>query len=69
MAEAAGAVVRHGFDELALRRIQATCHPDNRASVRVLEKIGMCYEGTLRSHMLVKGEWRDSKLYSIISDR
>ena len=69
MPEAASALVRFGFDQLDLRRIEATCHPDNLASARVLEKIGMSYGSRLRSHMYVKGEWRDSLLYSIISDR
>lgn len=30
-------------------RVWATCHPDNRASARVLEKAGFEYEGRLRS--------------------
>jgi RimJ/RimL family protein N-acetyltransferase len=34
------------FDEL--RRVWAVCDVDNRASARVMEKIGMTYEGTLR---------------------
>jgi [ribosomal protein S5]-alanine N-acetyltransferase len=33
---------------LAVRRLQAFCHPDHRASWRVLEKCGFAREGTLR---------------------
>jgi RimJ/RimL family protein N-acetyltransferase/pimeloyl-ACP methyl ester carboxylesterase len=39
--EAAAACLRTGFAELGLRRIVADAAPSNRASIRVLEKIGM----------------------------
>ncbi len=43
--EAARAWLRHAFDELGLRRILAVTHEENEASRRVLEKIGMRYDG------------------------
>jgi ribosomal-protein-alanine N-acetyltransferase len=42
--EAAAAWVAYGFDELALARIVAVTDPDNVASQRVLEKVGMRFE-------------------------
>jgi RimJ/RimL family protein N-acetyltransferase len=39
--EAARAVLEHGFRALALDPIVAVAHPENRASQRVLEKIGL----------------------------
>jgi ribosomal-protein-alanine N-acetyltransferase len=39
--EAAGAVLEYGFRALALDPIVAVTHPDNRASQRVLQKIGL----------------------------
>jgi ribosomal-protein-alanine N-acetyltransferase len=39
--EVAGACVRYGFDELGLDRIIGLTFPENVASQRVLEKIGM----------------------------
>ncbi len=65
--EAAGMLLRFGFGEMQLRRISATCHPDNHASSRVLEKAGLVFEGRMRSHMFVRGEWRDSLLYAVIA--
>jgi ribosomal-protein-alanine N-acetyltransferase len=44
--EAAARLLRYGFEEAGLRRIFAECHPDNLASARVLEKIGMRREAT-----------------------
>src|SRR5262245_27743242 len=38
--EAARAWVRHGFDYLGLERIAAFVHPQNNASIRVVEKLG-----------------------------
>jgi RimJ/RimL family protein N-acetyltransferase len=35
---------------LGLRRLYALCHPEHRASARVLEKCDFVREGTLRSH-------------------
>lgn len=65
--EAGRLLVEFGFGRLRLRRIAATCHPDNRASARVLEKIGMRREGRLRSHLFVRGAWRDSLLYAAVN--
>ncbi len=64
--EVAGLLRDFGFDRLGLRRIEATAHPDNVGSQRVLEKIGMRYEGRIRDHMLVDGTWRDSLSYAIL---
>jgi [ribosomal protein S5]-alanine N-acetyltransferase len=56
-----------GFGPLGLHRIWATVHPDNTAGVRVLEKVGLRYEGRLRDHYRVPGGWRDSLLYAALA--
>ena len=43
--EAAGAVLAHGFGPLGLDSIMAVVVPENVGSWRVMEKIGMRYEG------------------------
>ena len=43
--EAARAVLAHGFSSLNLPTITALVHPDNRRSRRVVEKIGLRYDG------------------------
>lgn len=45
--EAAQAVLRYGFGRLGLLRIVAVAHPENQASIRVLEKLGMAFEKTV----------------------
>jgi RimJ/RimL family protein N-acetyltransferase len=57
--EAARAVLDLAFAELRLRRVEATHFADNPASGRVMEKLGMSYEGTLRSHVIRDGARHD----------
>jgi RimJ/RimL family protein N-acetyltransferase len=45
--EAASAVVAWAMAQPAIYRVWATCHPDNIASARVLEKAGLRAEGRL----------------------
>lgn len=64
--EAARAMLAFGFDELKLHRIWAQCLAENRASARVLERLGMRQEGRLRENEWLKGRWRDTLLYGIL---
>jgi [ribosomal protein S5]-alanine N-acetyltransferase len=60
--EAASAVLAHARDVLGMRRVLAITFPDNQASIRVLERIGMRREGTIR----LPGEDRDTALFSTV---
>jgi RimJ/RimL family protein N-acetyltransferase len=42
-AESAAAILRYGFGDLKLARIKAFALPQNRASLRILEKLGFHY--------------------------
>jgi ribosomal-protein-alanine N-acetyltransferase len=42
-AESAAAILRYGFGDLKLTRIKAFALPQNRASLRILEKLGFQY--------------------------
>jgi RimJ/RimL family protein N-acetyltransferase len=64
--EAAFAVIGFGFDMLRFHRVYASVHPENVASIRVLEKIGMTLEGRLRENLLNDGVYGDSLIYSIL---
>ena len=65
--EAAAAILHFGFCTLGLHRIQAACRPENLASVRVLEKIGMIREGHRHDRFQIRGRWHDSLLYASIA--
>jgi len=64
--EAAGALLRLGFETLGLHRIFATCDVENAASVRVMVKNGMRREAHFREDARLHGRWRDSYLYAIL---
>lgn len=65
--EAGRALLTFGFDQLGLNRIQAVHDVRNPASGRVMEKMGMTYEGTMRQARLVKGKFVSLSLYAILA--
>ena len=66
--EAAGALVRYGFECLHLQRIAAMHFPRNTASKKVLEKIGMKREGVLRQYAKKDGRLEDLIVYSVLRE-
>lgn len=66
--EAAQAIAQTGFRELGLQRITATCDQRNKASARVMEKLGMRREGVFRQSKYIQGAWRDEFLYAFLAE-
>ncbi len=66
MSEALRAIIRFGFDEMHLHRIEAQHEVTNPASGRVMEKAGMRPEGILRGRLYNKGRYVDVALYAIV---
>lgn len=64
--EAARAVVDYGFEVLHLNRMFATPFARNPASARVMQKVGMTHEGTLRQHFFKWGEFVDAEYYALL---
>jgi RimJ/RimL family protein N-acetyltransferase len=64
--EAAGAVLRFGFETLDLNRICAHHMARNPASGRVLLALGMQREGVLRQRVRKWGKYEDVVLYAIL---
>jgi [ribosomal protein S5]-alanine N-acetyltransferase len=64
--EASRALLEFGFEQLGLHRIWAYCIAENVASARVLEKIGMKYEGLQRESEWMKNRWWDTLHYAIL---
>ena len=64
-AEATQAVIATAFGALKLERLTARVHSGNEKSVRLLERLGFRYEGTLRAYFLRDGERRDCLLYGL----
>ena len=64
--EAARAVIDFGFSELRLHRIEARHMVGNDASHRVMEKLGMKTDGTLREAYYVNGSYRTVVICSLL---
>lgn len=61
-------LVSWAFDNLEVERVEATCDPRNIGSAKVLSRIGMTYEGTLRHTMRLADGWRDSEMFRMQRD-
>ena len=68
MTEALLAATDFAFGRLGLRRLEAACLPQNKASRGLLEKVGFQYEGYAREYLRIDGEWRDHLLYALLRD-
>ena len=66
-AEAVRAVMAFGFDRLLLERIEARFIRGNDASLRVMQKVGMTFEGYHRQSLLLKGVRRDIGYSAILA--
>lgn len=64
--EAALKMLEFGFSALGFEKISGVCMSSNPASRRVMEKIGMKYEGTSRSELLKNGVYYDIDRLSIL---
>jgi [ribosomal protein S5]-alanine N-acetyltransferase len=64
--EAAREMLRYGFEELQLHRIFASYFKGNDASGRILEKLGLRYEGCQREHVCKWDQFSDLELYGIL---
>lgn len=66
--EACRALVEFGFNDLALSRIYAQVLAGNRASMHVLDKLGMVSEGVKRQHVRKGNKLHDIVLYGLLRD-
>lgn len=64
--EACKTNINFGFSQMNLNRIEATVDPENIPSVRVLEKLGMQYEGLLQKRVICDGQPRDRRMYGLL---
>jgi RimJ/RimL family protein N-acetyltransferase len=67
--EAARALMGFAFSGLGCHRVIATCQPENAASWRVMEKLGMRREAHFRQGLHQEnGEWWDEYFYALLAD-
>ncbi len=66
MTEAVQAVIDWAFKQFGLAKIYSFADVENVGSWRVMEKVGMTREGTLRSHGVLRGVRQDYHYYGIL---
>lgn len=64
--EATQALMATGFDVLGLHKLTLRIAVGNIGSERVAEKLGFTREGVLREELLIRGNWVDHTLYSML---
>lgn len=68
MPEAVVALLQYAFEQLHLHRIEINIVPRNQASRRVVEKLGLRYEGTSERYLQIDGVWEDHARFAITSE-
>lgn len=60
--------IDYAFTELNLHRIEICIRPENRASLRVVEKLGLRYEGRRERYIHIAGRWCDHESFAVTVD-
>lgn len=66
--EAAQKIIEFGFNEIQLQRIWSAAMTENPASVKVMQKAGLSYEGTLKKDIYHWNEYKDIDVYGLIKE-
>ncbi|PRI11653.1 GNAT family N-acetyltransferase [Leucobacter massiliensis] len=53
------------LDDLGLHRVEICIRPENSASLRVVEKLGLRYEGRRAAYIHIDGAWRDHECFAV----
>lgn len=56
------------FGALGLHRVEICLRPENDASRRVVEKLGLRYEGRRQSYIHIDGAWRDHDCFAVVRE-
>ncbi len=65
MPAAVALAIDHSFGPVGLHRIEVNIRPENAASLRVVEKLGLREEGLRERYLHIDGAWRDHRSFAI----
>jgi RimJ/RimL family protein N-acetyltransferase len=66
--EAVTAIMAYLFNTMGKHRIVASVDPNNKASISLLEKLGMRKEGVFKKSVNIRGVWEDDIFYAILEE-
>lgn len=55
----------HALGALGLHRVEVSIRPENSASIRVVEKLHLPFEGLRKRYLHINGAWRDHNIYVV----
>ena len=61
-------VIDWGFASYGLHRLEVNIRPENGPSLRVVEKLGLRYEGLRQRFLYIDGAWRDHSSFAITTE-
>lgn len=53
------------FIRMGIHRAEIAIRPENKSSLRVVEKLGFRHEGTKHRYIHIDGDWRDHEIFAI----
>jgi len=56
------------FTTIGLHRVEIDIRPENKASIRVVEKLGLRHEGLKQRYIHINGDWRDHLVFALTAD-
>ncbi|WP_230874949.1 GNAT family N-acetyltransferase [Lysinibacillus cavernae] len=66
MQEALSNIIHFAFSSMGINKIEAKIEPENKSSLRLVEKLNFCKEGVLRQHEYEKGKYVDLVILSLL---
>ena len=66
--EAVVTLLQYSFETLHLHRIEINIIPRNNASLRVVEKLNLRYEGVAERYLEIDGAWEDHAHFAITAE-
>ena len=66
MSRSCNALIKYGFEELKLNKIQIKCGVDNTRSCNIPKQLGFTFEGIERNGEYINHRYIDLKIYSLL---
>ena len=61
-------VMDYIFFTVGLHRVEIDIRPENKASIRVVEKLGMRLEGVKKNYIHINNQWADHNVYALTAE-
>ena len=61
-------ILKKAFEEIGLQRVYLDVLEDNYRAIRMYERAGFVYEGTQRRALILNGQYRNLRLYSVLKE-